>query len=181
MKLDVKTSKISFLAAAGFKWLLSPIGTGFIFIDRKLISDVDMAYLSYVSLRLESDQFNYEIDLKTDASRFKIGSFNEFGVAAMEKSLELLLEIGIDNIQEHILNLTGYAADQLRNKDYRVISHFSPENRSGILSFNGKNLMETYSKLLSKNIIISLRKDWIRISPHLFNNKDDIDRLLAEL
>jgi len=181
MKIDVKSSKISFLAAGGFKWLLSPPGTGIMYIDKELLAHLDQKYVGYLSDRSEAEEFDFTMNLKDDIMRFRIGSINYPGIAAMAKSLELILNVGVENIQKHILELIDYAGKRLLEKSYSVISPLEAKNRSGILTFGGRNILEKYFRLADKGILTSYRKEWLRISPHLFNNKDDIDRLLEEL
>lgn len=181
MKLDVKASKISFLASGAFKWLLSPSGVAFIYINKDIMPEMDLKYLGYLSQVTEPDAFDFKIKFKEDASRFRLGSISDIGIAAMDKSLELILKIGIENIQDHILSLWNYAAERLIKKGYKIISDFNLDNRSGILTFDGDKIKHKYENLIKENIIVSLRKGWIRISPHLYNNQDDIEKMLAKL
>ncbi len=181
MKIDVQSSNISFLSAGGFKWLLSPPGVGFMYINKSLLPQIEQKYAGYLSDASEAEDFNFKMNLKKDIMRFRLGSINYPGIAAFEKSLEMILELGIDEIQNHILELNAYAANKLKEKDYFIISALEPENRSGILTFGGKNIHEKYDRLIEKNIITSYRREWIRISPHFYNNEDDINRFLEEM
>jgi len=175
LKLDVKSARISFLSAGGFKWLLSPNGTGFIYVAKKIRDRIDLTYLSYLSITDSPMEFNFDFTLRDDATRFRLGSISDTGIAAMEKSLDLILEAGIEGIENHILFLTGYAAENLEKKGYNVLSNMGPEHRSGILTFGGRDIRKKYDELLAHDIIVSFRKEWIRISPHFYNNEDDIN------
>jgi len=181
MKLDVQSSKISFLSNGGFKWLMSPNGTGFIYVDKKLLPVLDMKYLGYLSLAKGPMDFDYDLTLKDGAKKFRLGSINDTGIAAMERSLDLILELGIEKIQDHILNLIRYAGEKIKSKGYDVLGDFPDKSRSGILSFRGKGIEEVYQRLIERNVIVSFRKKWIRISPHFYNKRDDIDRMLELL
>jgi len=181
LELDVKASHISFLSAGGFKWLISPTGTGFIYVNKNILPEIDLKYLSYQSITSSIMHFDFNLNLKEDATRFRLGAISDTGIAAMEKSMELILEIGIETIQKQVLDLTGYAATELEKKGYTVMSTMEPENRSGILSFDGKDIREKYKKLVENNVILSLRNNWIRIAPHFYNNRDDVDKMLEFL
>jgi selenocysteine lyase/cysteine desulfurase len=181
MKLDVQSARISFLSNGGFKWLMSPNGTGFIYVDDDVLSKIDMKYMGYLSLVKNPMEFDYDLTLNEGAKKFKLGSINDNGIAAMEKSLELILDLGIEKIQDHILDLNQYASDGIKTKGYDLLSDFPRENRSGILSFGGSDLEAVYQRLVENNVIVSLRKNWIRVSPHFYNNFDDIDRMLERL
>jgi selenocysteine lyase/cysteine desulfurase len=79
------------------------------------------------------------------------------------------------------LELNKYASEGIKSKGYDLLSDFPEENRSGILSFGGKDTAEIYDRLIEKNIIVSFRKKWIRVAPHFYNVRDDIDRMLELL
>ncbi len=181
MKLDVQSARISFLSNGGYKWLMSPNGTGFIYIDKNMLPGIDMKYLGYLSLAKGPMDFDYDLTLKEGAKKFRLGSINDTGIAAMERSLDLILELGIEKIQNHILELNKYASEGIKSKGYDLLSDFPEENRSGILSFGGKDTAEIYDRLIEKNIIVSFRKKWIRVAPHFYNVQDDIDRMLELL
>jgi selenocysteine lyase/cysteine desulfurase len=181
MKLDVRSARISFLSNGGFKWLMSPNGTGFVYVDESLLPKIDMKYMGYLSLVKNPMEFDYDLTLNEGAKRFKLGSINDNGIAAMERSLELILEVGVGKIQDHILDLNQYASEGIKAKGYDILGNFPEDNRSGILSFGGGDIEEVYRRLIQKNVIVSFRKRWIRISPHFYNIKDDIDSMLELL
>jgi cysteine desulfurase/selenocysteine lyase len=91
------------------------------------------------------------------------------------------LEAGITNIEQHVIGLNRYAAEGIRKKGYTIVTDLHPDRMSGILSFWGTRTPELYAQLTQKGIIVSLRHGWIRIAPHLYNNEEDIDKLLAAL
>jgi len=77
MNLDVRSSQISFLSNGGPKWLLSPNGTGFIFIRKDLLNKIDTKYLGYLGIRKGPMDFDYDLTLNEDASRYKVGTLND--------------------------------------------------------------------------------------------------------
>ncbi len=182
MALDVAASNISFMSCGGQKWLMSPNGTGFIYVAKDLLPRIDQRYLGYLSLDDECDnKFSFVLDLKTGAARFQIGAINDKGIAAMERSLSLILETGIADIQEHLIGLNRYAGERLQDRGYTLISSTDPARMSSILSFRGRDTRTAYDRLIRKGIIVSLRNGWIRVAPHFYNTEEDIDRLLAAL
>lgn len=181
MDFDVTAFHVSFLSCGGFKWLMSPNGTGFIYVRKDLLANLEPSYVSYLNVNADAEAFDFRIRLKNDASRFRLGSISDIGIAAMEKSVDLILRTGIKNIQDHVWGLNRYAAEELVKKGYTIISDLSPEHRSGILTFHGKDTTEKYGGLIRKGIVVSLRNQWIRVSPHFYNNREDIDRMLEAL
>lgn len=181
MDIDVTASHVSFLACGGYKWLMSPTGTGFIYVNRNLLPKLDSRFIGHLSVATAGDRFKFEIDLRKDVSRFRLGAINDSGIAAMEKSLEMIVSIGIRNIQNHIIDLNVYASDMLKKKGYTVVTLTKPCSMSGILTFRGEDNPGLYRKMEENKITVSLRNQWIRISPHLYNTGDDIDRMLEVL
>jgi len=158
-KLDVQSSRISFLSNGGFKWLMSSNGTGFIYVDKNMLPEMDMKYLGYLSLAKGPMNFDYDLTLKEGAQKFRLGSINDTGIAAMERSLDLILDLGIEKIQNHILDVIQYASERVKSKRYDILSDFPDENRSGILFFGSKRSEELNKKMIEKNIIVSYRKN----------------------
>ena len=181
MDLDVSASSISFLSCGGYKWLMSPSGTGFIYVRRDLLPELEPRYLSYLSIDSDAERFDFRIRLKDDATRFRLGSISDIGIAALERSLDMILGIGIQRVQTHITELNGYAARALAQKGYTIVSDLSPEHRSGIISFHGQDVRAKYDRLIARGIIVSFRNGGIRLSPHFYNNREDIERMLDVL
>jgi selenocysteine lyase/cysteine desulfurase len=181
MKLDVKAAAISFLSNGGPKWLMAPNGTGFIYVNKELLPRLAPGGLGYLGLVKGPMDFDYELTPRADASRLKAGTPNDLGIAAMERSLDLILETGIGKIQERILGLVARAAEGLKAKGYAILGDFGNNYRSGIISFEGPDIRGLYEKLAREQVIVALRKKWIRVSPHFFNDEEDIDRMLELL
>ncbi|HOW86377.1 MAG TPA: aminotransferase class V-fold PLP-dependent enzyme [Candidatus Aminicenantes bacterium] len=180
--LDVAASHIDFLACGAQKWLMSPNGTGFLYASKNILPRIRQKYMGYLSLDSDADNaFDFEIRPRTDASRFHLGSYNDKGIAALGRSLSLILEAGIAEVQKHVVGLNVRAAAGLRQKGYTIVSSLDPDHMSGILTFRGADTASAYERLISRGIVVSLRNGWIRISPHVYSNGEDIDRLLAAL
>ena len=120
--------------------------------------------------------------------RFQTGFRNYVGLAGMESSITFLQNLGWDNIRKHIINLSNLFIDEIGKIPESKI--FGPEDeneRTSIVSFEiGKNDPENIvSTLAKKGIIVAKReiyeKPILRISPHVFNTKDEILQLVEEL
>jgi len=182
MELNVTAAQVSFLSCGGQKWLMSPNGTGFIYVAKSVLPLISQKYLGYLSIDNEADNtFDFALPLKGDAARFQIGAVNDKGIAAMERSLSLILETGIADIQDHVIGLNRYAGEGLRKMGYTLVSDRRPDHMSSILSFWGDDTLGAYHRLTRKGVIVSLRNGWIRVSPHLYNTEQDIDKFLAAL
>jgi cysteine desulfurase/selenocysteine lyase len=184
--LDLKAtqSPIDFLATGGPKWLMGPIGAGFLYCRRALIEKLTPTRVGWWSVVDRDDFFCYDSPLREDARRFEEGSPNFLGIHGLGASLELLLEVGIPQIEERVLGLTDYLIAGLQERGYHIPTPIaSPQERSGIVCFNHPHhAIDDLEQRLSKaKVIISRRGQVIRVSPHFYNDETDIDRLLDAL
>jgi selenocysteine lyase/cysteine desulfurase len=184
LPIDVRAMNIDFLSADGHKWLLGPEGAGVFFCRRELLPTLRPLSVGWMNVVNDQDYGNYDLTLKPDARRFECGTHNIPGLLALKASLELLLELGVDAVASRLKSLTDRATAGLRLKGYQVISPRDAEAWSGIVSFispqhDHKTLWRDLR--MTHNTELALREGRLRISAHLYNTEDQIDRLLAHL
>ena len=127
--------------------------------------------------------------LRTDARRYEAGTANLPGLAGLHAALEMLLEIGIDNIAGELLRKRAWLVPALQAKGCSVLqADAPPEHASSIVAIQRANtdLAALHEKLASANIITSLRADrtgqfYLRLSPHFYNTDAELQRLLEML
>ncbi|HET7344274.1 MAG TPA: aminotransferase class V-fold PLP-dependent enzyme, partial [Nitrososphaeraceae archaeon] len=117
--------------------------------------------------------------------RFELGTPHFPNIIALNAAIKYISKIGINQIERRILNITDYLIDKLQNLNLEILSPIEEKRyRSGIIVFKPKGrkpvdvVMELEKK---KKIIVSARGNGIRISPHFYNNEDDIDKLVTAL
>lgn len=184
LALDVGQVPIDFLAVGGAKWLMGPIGTGFLFIRRQHISRLGLVMAGWFGTTDIHQHFRYDLPWREDARRFEEGSLNMIGAAGLDAAIKLLLAVGLDTIEQRILALTDRLIEGLERCGYQVISPVAhPSERSGIVSFQHQrhDPLQLEGRLCEANVVISRRGPFIRVSPHFYNNGDDVDRLLSAL
>jgi len=180
--MDVKKFGIHFLATGGHKWLLSTLGIGALYISRSVNDLLHPNRIGWKSVVNEEDFSHLHFDLKPDALRFEAGTMNISGIYALGIALELLFEAGIQHIQKKIFEINSLLYKGLRKRKVTVISSMHEEHRSGILSFIPPGDTESlFNFLIEKNIIVSVRNGNIRISPHFYNNDQDISNFFDSL
>ena len=173
--MDVKKFGIHFLAAGGHKWILSTMGCGTLFISNEVNDMVHPERVGWKSVVDEDEFFQPSFDLKPDALRFESGTMNFAGIYALGAAIDLLQELGIEKIYHNVLNINGLLLQGLMDRNVRIMTPMGREERSGILSFiPSSDPKPLYQFLNQKNIVVSLRNDLIRISPHFYNNEDDV-------
>lgn len=183
--IDVQKTGIDFLAADGHKWLLGPEGLGFFYVHEDLAPLLTPAILGWHSVVNPMDFGNYKFELHMDAKRFEPGTHNIPGILAMGASIDVLLEVGIDTIWDKVQSLTQQLCDGLPDAGYRVVSPRAKGQTSGSVVFvpndSEQNPKRIVAALAKEKIIAVVREGRIRVSPHFYNQPQQIERLLEQL
>lgn len=185
--LDVEEAKIDFLAADAHKWLLGPEGIGIFYARRDLIPKLKPPLIGWNSVEdpLDFDRIHFE--LRKDAGRFEEGSPATFMIYALGAAIDLLLEVGVERIRERVHELTEHLIHGLQALPVTVKNSLKPEHRSGMVLFSllenheAHKLMELEQHLREKKIVASHRQGAIRLSPHFYNTKEEMDKTLKEI
>jgi len=188
MPMDARALGADFLVGAGYKWLLSPYGTGFFWIREELIAQMRPAPFYWSGLEGASKFHSLSFDrlrLARGARRWdspETASF--FNLAAMAASLEYILQTGVETVAEHNHRLIAALIERLP-RDRCVLASPPEAERRGpyvcVAARRPEQTRELHEKLRKENIIVSLREGALRISPHLYNTERDIARLIAGL
>jgi cysteine desulfurase / selenocysteine lyase len=185
--MDVRAMNIDFLSAGGHKWLLSPEGTGIFYCARELIGHVKPTELGYMCMKhgydAEISRFRPD-DFHDDARRFDSGVYNLAGICALGASVDLLLEVGIDEVQVRIKHNTDLLVEGLRSKGWTLHSPRTASEWSGIVSFSSdKHDTDSVRKHLRNEfkIVVANRFARLRASPHFYNSTDETRQLIDAL
>ena len=183
LPFDVRTTPVDILACGAQKWLLSPWGSGFMYVRQELIGQLDPAIASWMAFE-GTDDFStltqYRDDLRANARRFELITLPFQDFVAMNQSLELLLSLGIPAIAQHLQALT---TPLLAWADQQGVKVTSPRGASGcgIVCLAPARLQESHQALRKARIFCSLREGAIRLSPHCYNTVDEMHRVTATL
>ncbi len=179
--MDVRVAGVDILAANGAKWLLSPIGITILYVRREWIERLHPVYAYYRAVLSPEPYLHYDWTLRSDARRFEPSSPNVDGIYGLHAALSLLLEVGIERIQEHILDLTDRLLAGLETLGVEILTPRERERRAGIVSFRTAEVVRDYSRLRKARVLVSLREGYLRVSPHFYNLPAEVDRLLEAL
>ena len=183
-QMPVDTSKlgVDFLAASGYKWMLSPISTGLLYVRRGLL---DQLWPTMVGYRSDEDPLVFgfrEFRPAASARRYEAGQLNFPGFAGMNQSVGLIQSVGTEQIWRRTVGLQDRLLDGVKDRTtVEVKSHLAPSSRSGILNLTCKDPDSVAKRLLERGIVVSVRSGGLRISPHFYNSEEEIDRLASEL
>jgi selenocysteine lyase/cysteine desulfurase len=182
-------ANIDFLAADAHKWLLGPCGAGIFYVRKSMHAKLRPAVYGWHNIRCPNFVAQEELVYPPDARRYEAGSANLLGLVGLRASIEMLLELGVDNIAARLLQVRSMLVPALQQKGWTVLQPDSPPtNASGIVTFHrdGEDMAALRQKLFEKGIDTSLRtdrkgKNYIRVSPHFYNTDAEINRLLELL
>ena len=180
---DVRATPADVVACGGQKWLLSPWGSGFVYVRKELIPALEPALVSWMAFE-GTDDFttlcHYRDQLRGDARRFEHITlpFQEF--VAMNQSVELLLSLGIPAIQRHLQTLQQ---PLMRWAARRGVQVTSPQGAraSGILCLAPPRIEAAHLALREARVFCSLREGAIRFSPHCYNTVEEMERVVEIL
>lgn len=173
--VDVKECGIHFFSSGGYKWLLGMMGTGMLFISKEAQRFIRPVSVGWKSVKNDEDFLNISLDFKPDASCFEPGGLNIPGLHAFGVSIGLINEAGIENIKGKIFELNNLFFKGLCKRGYEVVTSMEDSERSGILSFKPSGSAKGLCDFLRRrNVIVSDRAGLIRISPHFYNNEEDV-------
>ncbi len=178
---DVQECGADFVCAGSHKWLLAPEGSGFFYCAAEHLNALKLQQHGW---HMSENPTLFEtVDWKaaTSARRFECGSMNNLGFLALGKSLELLLEIGIERVHQAVEDNISYLMEHLDKKKFALFTDENPKKRGGILSVASRDgaTKRIYSTLMREKIICALRAGNLRLSPHFYTQKSDLDRVIA--
>lgn len=183
LKLDVERDYVDAFAADAHKYLLGPEGSALLYVSDRVIDRIKPTTIGWTSVKDYENYLDYKLDYREGALRFECGTLNTAGVYGLGAAINLFLEVGPEKIEEHLLGLSDHLAEELKAKGYDVISSRQKGETSGIITCTHErhSLSSLHRLLLSKRFITARREGRLRISPHFYNTREEVDALIDAL
>jgi cysteine desulfurase/selenocysteine lyase len=181
---NVEVELIDVAAGGGHKWLLTPEGVGILYLSDRARSLVEPTLVGWTSVPQPEDYGNFEQGWNHGTLAWETGTCPTALIHGLEASLKLLTETGVERIAAYLEQLTDYLCERLSNRDYQIVSSRRPGEKSQIVCVRhngGLTPMALYAHLKQRNIITAPRGDRLRIAPHLYNTREEIDALVDAL
>lgn len=179
---NVKETEVDFLACGAAKWLFGPSGTGFLYVNKRCFSSLKKFHTGWLGAEwLNFENCALQPPLYEDARMFEQGTRNIIGMSAFCENVKILLKYGLKNIEEHILDLQAALRRGFTQLNYEIIT---PQHglQSGIITMRPRaDAKALYSLLAEKNIVISLRSNCLRFSPHFYNTHEEVEQIFRVL
>jgi selenocysteine lyase/cysteine desulfurase len=180
---------VDFLAADAHKWMLGPCAAGILYVRKAWQERLRPPVYGWHNVRCPNFVAQEKLVQPPDSRRYEAGTTNLAGLAGLHAAMELLLEVGVENIAAELLRKRDWIIPALLAKGYTVLhADAPPAHASGIIAFHRPetDLAVLHEKLAAANIITSLRTDrsgrkYIRLSPHFYNTDAELNRVLELL
>ncbi len=177
--VDVRQLDVDFLAGGMLKYLLSTAGTGYLYVRQNIIESLQPTTSGWFSQRDIHAMDISKNDPSPTARRFESGTPNVANVYAAIAGLKLIEEIGVSNIESDVKVLTTAMKDKAAEHGFKLGT--TEHGHGPMISLQSNDMYALVARLADDNIVTSCRDGNLRISPHFYNNLDDVERLFAAL
>ncbi len=182
VQIDLVDCNIDFFTGGTHKWLMSLQGLGYFYLSPRLFDSLNQKHVGWTSVKNPWNLLDYDLNLLETADKFQIGTLPRIAIIALNSSLSLFEEIGYDSIENQIISNSLFLIELLLENGFRpILAEVSKENIGGIVSFTQRDSTMVVKQLEQRNIVCSVREGMIRVSPHFYNTKEDLDYFVSEL
>jgi selenocysteine lyase/cysteine desulfurase len=171
---------VDFAAGQPTKWIAGPIGAGYAYVNNEIMSQLHPIYGGWHSVKDHRNFGYFEREVKEDASMFEGGSPALVAYAGFNEALKILLSMPDQSGRFTAMENASYLRKRLDEKGIAYYD-FGEHHNSPIVSCAPTDTETLESTLLKDGIITSVRHGRLRVSPHFYNNYDEIDRLVDRL
>jgi selenocysteine lyase/cysteine desulfurase len=181
LPFDLARIAADFVVADGHKWMLGPEGVALLYVRPSLRNGLTLRQFGWHMLEHSGDFDRPDWQPADDARRFECGSPNLLGVQALEASLSLIDEVGIEQVRSRLQERTAHLIEAIDRHGLELLSPRAPERRAGIVTFRapGTTASELYTGLMQRRVLCAQRGGGIRFSPHFYTPVEVIDRALG--
>jgi selenocysteine lyase/cysteine desulfurase len=175
LRFDASRIQPDMFAVHAYKWMLSPNGAGFFYISPQLRERLQpnvIGWRSHRDWRNVDNLHHGAPELPSSAEKYEGGSVSFALLYAMEASLDLILEIGPETIEQRVLELAGKARSVLCNLGASVAESDSPIVAA---KFERHDVSALARSLKEQRVLVAARRGHLRVSPHLYNNEQDLE------
>lgn len=184
--LDAPAMGIDIATASVHKWLLCPVGLGFVWCHPGIQAELDTPWGGWLSIDWHSnysDLFGTGHAMSTGPRRAEVGTINFAGVRATAAVVSWIRDLGPDRIAAHTQSLLDYVSQQIDPNHFTVVSDRTPEHRSSILCIRpvAGDADRLRKHLAAANIACAVREGAVRLSPHFRTARSEVEHLVQSL
>ncbi|MEM8950159.1 MAG: aminotransferase class V-fold PLP-dependent enzyme [Pseudomonadota bacterium] len=184
LPFDIAKVQPDFMVAGGYKWMMGPYSLGFLYVapHHQTGQPLEQNWITRAGSENFARLIDYRDDYQPGARRFDVGERSNFALMPqIIAALELLLDWTVPAIAETLADKTAAIAERARNIG---LAPMAANRRAG--HFLGVRFPDglpdgLQERLADNQVYVSLRGDSLRVTPHLYNNERDVDRLFSVL
>ena len=171
------------LISGAYKWLCGPFGVAVMYLASHLQEELEPGLVGFRSHKDMWDLQADRLEFPKTAHRFEFSTMAYGCAIGLARSIEYLVNIGVERIFSYNTHLADMLIDGLEELNVEIISPRHERERTSIVAARipGKDPAEVTRKLKEAKVFVSCRKDFIRFSPHLYNKPDDIQQTLDRI
>ena len=184
LPIDIKAVDPDYLVAASYKWLLGPYSLGFLYAAPRHQQGrpLEQGWAARAGSRDFRRLMDYDEALEPNARRFDMGERSNFALLPVAgAALEQLLAWGVHNISVTLGALTARIAERLAERGITSLPAAARAPHYLSVRFDRGMPEDIEERLAASNVHVSLRGERMRITPHLYNDEADVERLLMHL
>lgn len=181
---DVQRIYADFVMADGHKWMLGPEGLAIFYCTPEMRERLTLLQFGW---HMVEDLFQFdrkEWRISKTARCFECGSPNMLGIHALNASLSLILDAGMEAIEQEVLKKSEYLFEKIRSDPgLELLTPDSEGRYAGIVTFRhtGKDNESIYNFLMKNRVLCAYRSRGIRLSPHFYTPVEHLDRVFSLL
>lgn len=183
--VDVEEAKIDVLSSGGQKWLCSPWGSGFTYLNHRLLDRFDPpmpSWLSYGSTRNFGSVLGELGPFLDDGRKFELATLGIQDYAGLARSVELFLEMGVDRIREHLFRVHEPLERLcLERDDVEAVTPLERERRGGIMALRLPEPEAAVEALAEAGFVLVVREGMVRFAPHFYNSVAEMEEAVEVL
>src|SRR5438270_2810972 len=185
--LNMTDFSMSALTCCGYKWLCGPYGTGFCWIAPDLRESLQVNHGYWLAMqegRSLANMRDYSLRSDLHARSFDVFcTANFLNFMPWTASIEYILQKGTHRIQEYDNAMISYLIAELRHVNFQLVSPKDGESRSSIVvvTADEQQVNRAAAALAESGVDIAIREGNLRLSPHFYNSRSDIDRAIDTL
>jgi len=183
LTLDLASTPVDILACGAQKWLLSPWGSGFVYVRRELVQQLQPHDVSWLAVKGSDDLTrltNYDLTWRDDARRFEFVTLPYQEFAAMNATLELIQELGAANVAAYSQSLADRIVEwACARGDVKLLTPTKRGQYASIVSVCPPDAAAASARLSDAGVVHSFREGGVRLSPYFYNTVEEIERTLG--
>lgn len=181
LQFDVQAIHADFVMADGHKWMLGPEGLALFYVRPELRERLQLKQFGWHMVEQHHDFNKRQWTPAHSARRFECGSPNMLAIHALHASIQLILQTGMQHIEERVLANSRLMIDTIQQTDnLELLTNQDAARLSGIVTFRntGKDSQQLYQTLMDNDVMCAARGGGVRFSPHFYNNDQEIEQAL---